>query len=334
MRKLFFISFGLIILFSSCKNELVLNAEWKDITIVYGLLNPKDSVHYIKINKAFLGEGNVLFMAQNPDSSNYNNELEVKVEEWKNGQYNNKTMYFDTTTVYNKDSGTFYYPKQIIYKSNVRLDSSDNNIEYKLKITNKNTGKIISGHTKLIEKFYINKPNPNVIKPTVDFSRNSPVTVEFTTSGNAMYYTVYFRFYYFEQDTVSLVASNKYLDLFVAEAVYDYTSTKISMYCQGSDFYSMLKSKIPYNPNMIRKIRMGKEIELIIYAADYELYTYMQAYKIANGINQNFLEYTNIENGFGVFASRYYLKGSYNLSNASLDSLYDGSYTKNLGFIK
>jgi hypothetical protein len=40
--------------FTSCETDFELNAEWKDITIVYGILNQNDTAHYIRIQKAFL----------------------------------------------------------------------------------------------------------------------------------------------------------------------------------------------------------------------------------------------------------------------------------------
>ena len=40
--------------FISCNNELEINGELKETTVVYGLLNQSDSVQYLKIYKAFL----------------------------------------------------------------------------------------------------------------------------------------------------------------------------------------------------------------------------------------------------------------------------------------
>src|ERR1700722_992454 len=67
-----FISYCFIILlFIACNNKLNIDAPYKDITVVYGLLDQNDSAHYIRINKAFLGIGNALTMAQQYDSINY-----------------------------------------------------------------------------------------------------------------------------------------------------------------------------------------------------------------------------------------------------------------------
>ncbi|MBE0652408.1 MAG: hypothetical protein IH594_01340, partial [Bacteroidales bacterium] len=46
-----------------CSTDFDLNAPYKDIMVVYGLLNQNDSTHYLKINRAFLGEDDALIMA-------------------------------------------------------------------------------------------------------------------------------------------------------------------------------------------------------------------------------------------------------------------------------
>ena len=105
-------------LFYSCDHTLNVNAPWKDITVVYGLLNQNDSIHYLKITKAFLGEGNALMFSKIPDSSNYPDKLDVRVEGWEiNSKYDSslkQTILFDTTTITNKQEGdsVFYYPYQ------------------------------------------------------------------------------------------------------------------------------------------------------------------------------------------------------------------------------
>ena len=54
---------------TSCENDFEINADWKETIIIYGLLDPLDSVQEIKINKAFLNSvGSAYEVAQNPDS--------------------------------------------------------------------------------------------------------------------------------------------------------------------------------------------------------------------------------------------------------------------------
>ena len=78
--KLLLILLAGFIVVTSCNNKLNVNAPWQDITIVYGLLSQNDSVQYLRITKAFLGEGDALHFAKIPDSSTYPNKLDVWME--------------------------------------------------------------------------------------------------------------------------------------------------------------------------------------------------------------------------------------------------------------
>ena len=61
--------------FNSCSTKVDLYAEYKDIPIVYAMLNPKSDTNYIKITRAFCGTNdhfiNANDMALIADSSNY-----------------------------------------------------------------------------------------------------------------------------------------------------------------------------------------------------------------------------------------------------------------------
>ena len=51
--KYFSLGIFLLSLFSSCSNELELNAPYKNIPVIYGVLSVKDTSHYIRIQKVF-----------------------------------------------------------------------------------------------------------------------------------------------------------------------------------------------------------------------------------------------------------------------------------------
>ncbi|MEL6651823.1 MAG: hypothetical protein AAFQ87_13555 [Bacteroidota bacterium] len=73
MRVFFFysgcVALLLMGLLNACSTEVKLNAEPKDIWVVYGILNANDSVQYIRVSRAFLPEGNALEYAKEVDES-------------------------------------------------------------------------------------------------------------------------------------------------------------------------------------------------------------------------------------------------------------------------
>src|SRR6185436_11919047 len=107
------VAYGIFL--SSCSTEVDLLEEYKPITVVYCLLNTQDGTQYIKVNKAFLGEGNALVMAQQSDSINYQpGSIDVTLEKINpaTGQVL-QTITCDTTTQIPKDGGTFSNPYQL-----------------------------------------------------------------------------------------------------------------------------------------------------------------------------------------------------------------------------
>ena len=78
--KLYHLFFFFLIVFSSCETDFDVNAEWDDVTVVYGLLDPNNEIQLIKINKAFIGAGDAIQMASVSDSVNYTpSDLDVKL---------------------------------------------------------------------------------------------------------------------------------------------------------------------------------------------------------------------------------------------------------------
>ena len=96
-----------------------MNADWSDVTIVYGLIDPNNQDQLIKINKAFLGQGDAFEMASVADSTNYDpSNLLVKIHRLRDQNFNT----FDTLstvilndTVLDKDDGLFSTDNNIIY---------------------------------------------------------------------------------------------------------------------------------------------------------------------------------------------------------------------------
>ena len=116
--------------FTSCEKGIQINDDYKDITIVYGLLNPSDSLSYLRIEKAFLSEGDIFQAAQIPDSNLYSYKLDVKLF----NQDGDLVVTFDTMTIYNKNEGIFYAPVMQVYYAVTKGLLNDDDI-YTLKLS-------------------------------------------------------------------------------------------------------------------------------------------------------------------------------------------------------
>lgn len=341
MRLFLFICLIITALFfSSCSNEIEINGEWKEVMVVYGILDPSQQDQYIKINRAFLGEGNALEFAQIPDSSIYPYILDVVLEELNTSNQVVRTFYFDTVHVF-KEGGVFYSGNQPIYHTRIdfpayidplRDDTFWLNEEYtyRLRVVNPITGNMAESITPIVNNFTIKKPVPGAIQ--ISFASANNVNVEWTSALNGRLYDLTYRFHFQEvyfsspNDTI-----NKYVDWKIGSV----KSSKLD----GSEAMSISY----YNPNFFQNLgnrvetidtiqRYPGKVELIFAVGADELSTYIDVNGPNTGIIQERPQYTNISNGIGIFSSRFYKSFKYKLNAYSIDSLKNGIYTKDLNF--
>lgn len=283
--------------FTACETDIDINAEWKEITIVYGLLNQSEQEHYFRINKAFLG-GNALEVAQIADSSSYNGGLDVVLQGSQNGEVV-QTIVLDTTTIGDKDTGMFYNPYMLVYKGTGTLNQD---YLYTLKITNPKSGKEISASTRLIEAFVISKP-PSGGKAT--FLRD--FTTEFTWGNavNAKRYEPVLRFHYFEVPSGTTDTIPKYIDWALPSQFADDISGNGSQEIDISNngFYDFIKNNV--KPASYAGNRLCGTVDFIVTAGGEEYDTYLRVNGPSYSLVQDRPEYTNVENGFGLMSSRY-----------------------------
>ncbi len=311
--------------FQSCETDFDVTAPWQDITVVYGLISQNDSVHYIKINKAFLGEGNALEYAQNADSSSYGNNLEVVLIEMSKGN-ELRRFNFDTTSVYNKEPGLFYAPRQIIYKSafKVPADYSSKELIYNLEIRNKLTGKIITASTPLVYDFTVKTPRPGL--PSINFATESTGSrIEWTSAKNGKRYDVVIRFWFDEVRGASRDTSARYIDWNIS-SVKSATlqgGEDMEMLYVPSNFFGVCKNLIPYKEGSVISenevfSRLVNRIEFLFSVAGNELNTYTEVNEPSSGLVQEKPEYTNIVNGIGLFSCRFTRSNEFTDSNGEV----------------
>jgi hypothetical protein len=325
----------LIVLFTlaflpACNADFDVTAEWKDVTVVYGLLNQNESTHYIKINKAFLGEGDAMLMATEPDSSTYAGKLDVWLEEYDGQSFTGRLFHLDTTTIYNKDSGTFYAPEQIVYFTTAKLDPERT---YKLKINNLAKG-LVEAKTGLVKPF--NLTNPRAGQSLFNFAAPEGVTTEvkWRSAENGRLYQLVIRFHYYEKNLLTQqIDSSKYVDWAFPnrKSATLIGNEELAEVFPSNNFYQIIASKVPVKSGVER---YAGPLEFIVYAGADDLSTYIDISKPSNSIVQERPQFSNIVNGVGIFSSRSSTMRTVSLNTRSLDSLVQGTQTGHLSFIK
>lgn len=313
----------------SCDNKVDINDDYKEISIAYCLLDQSESRHFVKFTKAFQTDGSVYIAAADKANSQYDPaDLDISLIEYSNGNPVKKIQ-LDSLLITNKDSGTFYFPNQIVYATPEGTILNSNS-QYKLKAEVKTSGNIVESQTKLIQDFAIIKPIS--LAKYVDFSGNYTQNVQWRSAVNGKLYQLVIRYFYTDVP-VSGPTESHYVDWQFNQIRSQTTDggEKLDYEFLGNSFYSILASNIPPATNGLK--RYSDSLYYIFEVADEDYTIYMDVNAPSNSIVQDRPSYTNISNGLGLMASRYQkIRFFEGLTQKSLDSLYNGSKTYQLGF--
>lgn len=353
MKKLF-LSLSLLaslVCFNACTTNVDLYADYKDIPVIYGLLNASVDTNFIRINRAFSGSNethiNANEVALIADSCNYPGKLKAYIVEYQSG-YGNQylptgdTVELDTTTIQNKEEGIFYSPSQKVYFTdgttidNRSLFGNNNgHSKYKYKLIVFKDNDTISAETGLVagEDFKIVTSSLHFEAAPTDKTSK----IKFTTADNAAFYDVKFIFTYHESlnggpmvdKQVSYSCGAKELSgLNTENGVYFFTYS-------NNVLFNLLESAIGgdtvYNvnhPNVVRYFDKHP-IQIKLSAGGNELYNYIQV-NSQTGFSQAIPDYTNISGGYGVFSSRINLVKEASISSGTQRDLY----AKPWGFVQ
>lgn len=324
MKKIiFFIAIMPGLIFTSCETDIETNAEYKDMTIVYGLLDPSETNHYIKINKGFIGEGNANDLAANANNYNYaNGEISVKIDEYESSG-NLKTSYtlVRTENEIPKDGGVFDNNTNVLYKFVEPNLNSENN--YRLVIFNSSLAKEVTAETDIVNEPVVN--NFDEIKLRNQSGNSLAHIFEVTPSYNLGRIKADFLFNYTEFYTNTSDSVDKSIRISMGEQLASNINGNIlSFTITGNDLFSAIESQVPaVTANILKRKINSATVEFIL--AGNELSTYMTVNDPSVGVSQNKPDFTNIENGLGLFSSRTILKKSSTspIFNTSLPN-YDG----------
>lgn len=291
----------------------------QDITMVYGIINPVDTIHYIRIQKAFLTEDDAFVMASDAESNLYLDSLTVRV--YVTDQYGTTIPNMDwilNKTFIDKDSvGDFTWSEKlpVYYFEKIFNHEQIQDKIFKLEITNIGSGKKIYGSTYIVNDFEVIQPS-SIYSHVPQFAM-SQSTHGFITFYQALYgqrYDVYAYFIYDEYPldgspmTTHSLKWNFGTYIFDGDA-YHSGSTELAINYNPASFYTWLESKIEYNPNVAA--RVPRFFNFYFWSCTPDMNTYIEVNSENTGIVQDRPEYTNLtsstgkEDVYGLFSCRY-----------------------------
>lgn len=340
LKFLFPISLLFALFFVACEPDFNINAPYRDVTIVYGILNASDTVHYVKIYKGFQSNGNSLQDAANWHNLYYFDTINVTLIEYLNNAETGRVIDLDTTTAIPKESGIFANPKQLLYYTRESLDV---NATYKLKIENKVTGRIVTGETKLVAPITISAPNIPINNGLNLTGKKGNII--FSNVNNAKGYEIFQFFKYFEVSKITgevvkqgIVKRNITNNSFLTDNNVQFG--EINKEYNPNGIYDVIAVQLKSDPTVDRYRMKDGCVVFEVWGGSESLMNYLIVNQPSSSIVQERIEYTNMvcptdgtyKTAYGIISSRSNAIKNYNITSASEDSLVKGSKTKNLGF--
>lgn len=326
MRKLIWVFIALNILLSSCENDLDILEEYKEIPIIYSLINPASTVHYVRVQKAFLGVGNALLMAQESDSLYYDtSKVRVYLERLNfNSVVESFQMHPDFTQF--KNEGLFADNDHYVFRlDGIRLDPS---FQYQLRFQNIESGLVIIGKTRIIEPIYQKTLSPTT---RVNIADDDPYKIRFNSSKYGKMYGLIMRIRYTETKKLTQAITLKYEDYkipYITSLTLN-GGQELSFLLDGNSIYQFLGSRIQVDTTVTRRLIDFKS-DFIFTSATDDFYNYIQINSPNNTVN--FIpEFTNLSGGKGIFTCRLdTVIPNISFNDVSYDSLLNGRYTSHI----
>lgn len=313
-KSLFFLAFlCFAALAPSCSTDFEIAEPWKEIPVVYGLLDPTKPVQYLRVSKCFLDENTSAYqMAQNADSLYLDEPITVQLKAKSNG---NVVQTIDLQKVdaategITKDEGIFATSPYYLYKT---TEAILNNRSYELVVTTA-SGTTVSAETPIVENLEITKPSPTAT-PLNLVSNNAVIPIRWNSANNAAVFDldVYVKYNDVSstgEETVRTVKLDAFTGISLASlqqnADFSTSATTITYNYKVADLLNLMAIKIPA-PDATIAYRYFAAFDFEVFAAtnDVLLSTDSNNSQFSIAASQNTFTYNNITNGYGLFASR------------------------------
>lgn len=330
MKKLYI----LIIITSfliGCKTDFEVNAPFDKIPIVYGILEQSTDTQFIRINRTYLA-GDVYATAQINDCTLFNN-VNARVEQYTNGSLGNVYTLQETWIkdinqgIFNTDSQKVYY----FVEPNL-----DANSEYKLIGTG--DGKDFSSSATLVQPFnFTTSFNNSILFNGFAFAGDPGIYVtiipRWFSAVDGKRYDLSLRFNYEEHKGSNI--TQKHIDWYLGsqKVVNTNSINQLQATINGESFYQLLANNQELQDITGVTKRVIKSVDLTVTAINENFNTYLDVNAPVTNIITERPEFTNIENGYGIFASRVKLSlKNKPLTEKSIRELAEGQYTGNMLF--
>ena len=312
---------------ASCSTDVDLFAEYKEMPVIYGLLDANADTNFVKITRAFYVQGDAYQSALNPDSSNYAGKLDVRLVEYCNGD-SLREIVLDTITLHNKQQGTFYHPDQKMYYTTDSLGSNGlgKNYSYKLKV-------VLPDRVVTAKADLVGSRSFGAQSLAVNFSKEYfgiPRKFLFNPAVNGTFYDISMAFTFLEQRTPDGDSVPRTVSWNIGRFTIDYFYLNSDGDCYvfsyfPETFYAQLKEFLGADTAVggLTRFIGDYPVEITIAAGGEKLRQYVYNNDVSNGFIPGDNEFSLIYGGYGVFSSRMTARQNVRLGGETVPELVD-----------
>lgn len=351
--SLIFSSF--LIFLNSCSSDFELNAPYKSIPIVYSLLDQSLDTQFVKINRSYLGDLNNVESAGINDSTHYQN-ITASVQQFNINDTINpiRTYPLEEIWVKNIDDGLFYEDSQKVYYflpdpvSFSGVDTvylNDENI-YKLFLEVPGSDDVVTATTNLIDgsgliydmfyrltlkTFGFNLLNDVDLGTEPSYNDHNVI---WETALKAKRYELMMKFHFDEVSFQGNVTKKSIVwDLGSQKSINSDGGEQLNKKFNGLAFFELVDSKLSdYADEADVEKRIIDEVEFVLTAGNEDLNIFMDVNEPATGVVTERPSFTNINNGLGIFASKFQKSVTGKLTNSTVLELCMGQITSGYKF--
>lgn len=280
--------------YQSCTEEIDVFADGPSVPIVYCLLNPFDTIHYVRISKSYVFDKGNNSITSEPDSLVYPGEVQVSLERWNEDRVE-EIIEFDKYIGQDKDPGDFPGDRNILYRAVSKIYPES---KYILYVYLKDRGMVLNATTTTVGKLRVIDPLP-IPQRKITLTSNMDYTIRWNLTSEAWIYQTVVKFNYdeiIETDTI-----RRYFDWIQKTVNPDFLESNIiSSRLNGSIFYKEMLKKIQENPLIKRK---AVDMDFSFYFGGIELRYYVESISPSASVLQEKPSFTNFNNCEGVFSS-------------------------------
>lgn len=332
------------ILLASCSNEFDIAAPWKNIPVMYAMLSPKDTAHYVRVEKAFLDpDGSALVAAQQPDSIYYDpNSIDVYIQKVGAQQRYPLSRVDGVLEGITRDSGIFAESPNWLYKIKpAQFGGLEPGASYRITLEFKDGSSPVFAEAAIPKDFIPTEPNPQLIPVRIGFSNQLPTNIIWRTDVNGVLFNVNLRVRYREEDANGNLVKRETLEWFVGNTKREEAPVGAGLYrakiaASGQAFFRLLAEKIP--PANIGHFRYFENVEITIEGGGKEIEDYQITAQANAGITgaEIISTFTNLQPagaGFGIVTAKNTLvRTDIRMTTATVDSMNVDPLTKPLNF--